>query len=128
MQLTDGVRTLGIDAMFDVLNTGSGTAHVELTESDNTVLSDHDLPNPALGAGSAGVKTFNTIPDEVSGAAGTAAKLRWYDRDDTLRMEMSVGVGAEDVVISSTTVPLGVTISIEGGDGGGTVTQPAGSV
>ena len=128
MLLTDGVRTLMIDAGFDALNTGSGTAKVELTESDNTVLSTHNLPNPALGAGSAGVKTFNTIPDATSGAAGTAAKLRWYDRDLTLRMEMSVGTSATDVIISSTTVPSGVTISIEGGDGGGTVTQPAGSV
>ncbi len=128
MLLTDLVRSLGIDAIIDVLNTGSGTAKVELTEADNSLLSTHNLPNPVAGAGSAGVKTFNTIPDATSGAAGTAAKLRWYDRNLLLRFEMSVGTSGTDVIISSVTVTSGVTISIEGGDGGGTATQPAGSV
>ncbi len=126
LTLTNAARSAMCDALVDLLDAGSGTATMEIQESDNTVLSVHNLANPAFGAASNGVATANTIADDASAnATGTAAKCVFDDRDGTEVFQGTVGTSGEDVNLNSVAISAGVTVSIEGGDGGGTVTMPA---
>jgi len=126
LTLQTGARNACCNALVDLLDVGSGTATMTICESDDTVLSTHNLNDPAFGASAAGIATANTIADDTSAdATGTAAKCRWYDKDSALVFEGTVATSAADINLNSTAVSAGVTVSIEGGDGGGTITMPA---
>jgi len=124
LTLTAATASAGCDAIVDLLDVGSGTAQMTICESDNTVLSTHNLNDPAFAAASSGVATANTISDATASATGTAAKCRWYDKDALLTFEGTVGTSGADINLNSVSISSGVTVSIEGGDGGGTVTLP----
>lgn len=126
LTLSAAARSAMCDALVGLLDAGSGTATMEIQESDDTVLSEHNLNDPAFGAASSGVATANTIADDTSAnATGTAAKCIWKDQDGTQVFEGTVGTSGEDINLNSVSISSGVTVSIEGGDGGGTVTMPA---
>lgn len=125
LTLQNSVRTVLCDAFVDLLDAGSGTATMTICESDDTVLSTHNLSDPAFGAAANGVSTANTIADATAGATGTAAKNRWYDKDSALVFEGVTATSGGDIDLNSLSIASGVTVSIEGGDGGGTITMPA---
>ncbi len=125
LTLQTSPRNACCNALVDLLDVGSGTATMTITESDDTVLSTHNLLDPAFGAAATGVSTANAIADATAGATGTAAKCRWYDKDSALVFEGTVSTSAADINLDSVAISSGVTVSIEGGDGGGTITMPA---
>ncbi len=125
LTLQTSPRNAACDAIVDLIDVGSGTATMTICEADNTVLSTHNLADPAFGAASTGVATAGIISDANAGATGTAAKCRWYNQDSALVFEGTVGTSGADINLNSVSVSSGVAVSIEGGTGGGTVTMPA---
>ncbi len=125
LTLQNAARSAMCNALVDLLDAGSGTGQMTICESDNTVLSEHALNNPAFGAASNGVTTANTIgADTSANATGTAAKCRWYDRDAALVFEGTVTVtaGGGDIELNSLAISSGVQVTI---NASGTITVPA---
>ena len=83
--IVDG-RNEAINAITALLNSGTGTAVAEWTNSDGSVVYlSQNLNNPAFANASAGTATANGLPKSAVGAAnGTATHQYLKDRDGTL--------------------------------------------
>ena len=117
-------RSAGCDAIVDLFDNGVGTAILRITDSSNVVLSEHNLSNPAFSSATNGVVTANNIADDTStNATGTAAKCKWYDRDNTLILSCTVTAlgGGGDIELNSLSIVSGTTVSITNS---GTITMP----
>lgn len=113
--LETSLRNNVADAVDAAVNTGSGTAQLKITTSDDTVLSVHDMSDPAFGAAVSGTITANSITDETSAdATGTAAKGKIYDKDANLLMTVGVGESGSgmELIIDSTSISTGATVTI----------------
>lgn len=120
-------RSAMADAYDDQVNTGSGTATIEIRTASGgggTLLATFSLPNPAFGAAANGVLTLNGTPISATIAAtGTASHCRIKDRNGTVRGDGTVTATGGGGLIEFATVSFvsGATARITGG----TMTQPA---
>ena len=125
--LEDAQRTINCDATVDELDTGAGVSRVDICDGA-LVLSSHALTVPAaFGAAAVGVATANIIANAVAGNAGVADNCKWYNRTPALRFTgtVTMGGGGGDIDLTNTAIAAGITVRIEGGAGGGTITQDA---
>lgn len=113
-------KNLGLNAQLDVLNTGflriySGTrpATPDTALSGNTLLAELTFGATAFAAASGGTKTANAIGSTTNAAAtGTATFARCFKTDGTTAViDLSVGTSAADVIINSTAIQAGTTVS-----------------
>ena len=115
------------DAFDDRVNTGAGTARIEIrtgaqpadpdTVASGTLLATVNLANPAFGAAAdanpGGRITANTISDDVSAdATGTAGWFRVYDRGGAAVADGEVGTAGADLNLNTTAITAGSTVSI----------------
>lgn len=132
--LASSVRAAMNDAMVDAIDSGAGTAVLQLRTGSapaattdaaaGTLLASFNLPNPAFGASSSGVATANTISGTTGAAAGTVGHYRVVNRGGTCVWQSnSVGTSGTALVLNTTTISSGVDVTISSW----TVTQPAGS-
>ena len=125
------------DAAVDRTDVGAGTAVLAVYTGSapgsiggspaGTLLLSFNLPNPAFGAASgSGVATLQGVPIATTGlAAGTATYARVVNRNgDTIFDTESVGTSGTEVIMSTTTVSVGLDVDLTAM----TVTQPAGAV
>lgn len=97
---SNAARNAATDAVVDLVDQGSGTAVLQI-RGGTTVLSEHNLSDPAFGdAGDGGADVgeaiANAIADATAGATGTADNYVVRDQDGTLTWEGTAGV-AHDV-------------------------------
>lgn len=92
------------DAVVDLLDAGAGAnATLEILD-DTTVLSTHDMDDPAFGAAAAtGIATAGTIADDTSAdATGTADGWRCKDTDGNTIMTGQAGQKRNIVAVDDT--------------------------
>jgi len=122
--LTTAARDAMCDALVDLVDGGSADTTGDLiimTGADATLATLTWAATPAFGASSTGVATMNTIQDETSATAGTAALHKFQDRDNTEVWRGNVQTSAGDLNLSSLAIGTGDTVSVSAY----TVTQPA---
>lgn len=120
------------DAIVDLLDGGTGAGTIKIYDGSQpadpdeavgaqTLLSEHDLNDPAFGAAAddapGGKATANAIADDSSAnATGTAAWFRASDGDGTAIIDGDVTAtgGGGDMEINSTSISSGATVSVTG--------------
>lgn len=135
MRIATTVRTSLADAFDDAVNAGASESKLQLRTGNapaattdaaaGTLLAEFTLPDPCFGAASSGVITANAISNATGAAAGTVGHFRVLDGNGVcVEDSESVGTSGTELVINTTTVSVGLTVSISSW----TVTVPAGSV
>lgn len=136
MRISTAARNAACDGMVDLTETGSGTAVVEIYTGSapgsigsapaGDLLVSFDLQDPAFGAASSGVATLLGVSISGTGvAAGTAGYARLVNQNgDATADTEDVGTSGNEVVMSTTTVSIGLDLSLDSM----TITMPAGSV
>jgi glutamate synthase domain-containing protein 3 len=110
---------LAIDAAINVLNSGflqiySGAqpATPDAALAGNVLLATLTLGATAFGAAAAGTKTANAITAGTAVATGTASFFRAFKSDDaTAVIDGSVGTSAADMIIGTTSIVSGASVS-----------------
>ena len=112
---TNAVKIARMNAVITLIDVGSGSELV-IMESDDTVVANIPLADPsAPGAAGAGVITFTPggMSDTNAPSGGTAAKAEINDGNGlTVISGLTVGVGAEDIVLDSVSITAGQTVTI----------------
>ena len=113
-----------VDAVVDLLDAGAGAGYIEVrsgtqpadpgTAATGTLLATLPLSDPAFGASSGGTATANAVTsDSDADATGTATWFRAFDSDATPVIDGGVtDTSGEDLVLSSTSVVTGGTVSV----------------
>lgn len=136
MSLTIGTaaRNAQLDALTALVNggtlriytAGSGRpAGPGTAISDQTLLAELPLSNPAFGAAAAGVATANAITtDAAANATGTAAWYRVFASDGTTAVwDGKVGTANADLIMATVSLVADAAVSITSF----TLTAPAGT-
>lgn len=131
-RISTASRNAAADAIVDLLDAGAGAGKLRIYSGSQpasaddavsgTLLAEFTLSDPAFGAASAGVATAAAIASTTGLAAGTAGWFRAVDSTGTGRWDGSVGTSGQDLNLNTTTVSVGVTVSVTAW----TVTMPAG--
>ena len=132
--LSTARRNGAIDSVVDALDAGTGPGKIRLYSgskpagpdtaiTSQVLLAEFTLNDPAFGNGSNGVATLDIDPViTTSGlAAGTAAWFRALDSDNVANVDGTAGTSATDLILNTTTVSVGLTLTLTSG----TLTQPA---
>lgn len=132
LQITNATRSAACDAIVDRLDTGgagtiklyTGTqaATADTAIGSQTLLVTINLSATAFGAASNGVATLAGTP--LSGtavASGTATWFRMANGAGTTIMDGTVGTATSDLIVNTTTINSGNTVTVSSG----TVTMPA---
>jgi hypothetical protein len=114
---TTAVKTARMDAVIAQIDAGSAAGKLKIRDSGNVVLVTITLTDPC-GAASSGVLTFDFDPDisATAAASGTAANAIVTDSDDTTVISgLTVGTSASDIILDSTSITSGQTVTITAG-------------
>ncbi len=113
---TTAVRNGLADYTVDQVDVGTIDANGDLVimtgaDSQLAILA---MANPAFGNAAIGVATAAAISDDTNASAGTAAKCKLQNRDNTEIVQGSVTAtgGGGDIELSSVAIGAGDTISI----------------
>ena len=118
---TDAAANAAADAMAVLLDggylriyDGAQPADASTAITTQVLLAELRFGTPAFGAAVAGVATANAITgDSAADATGTAAWFRALKSDGTTVVtDGTVGTGTNDLVINSTSIAAGVTVSV----------------
>lgn len=125
--ITTAARNAAADAVVDLVDAGDTAGQLRIYAGTppadvNTALSDNDLlatltmSDPAFGAASNGVATADTITSDTSADdTGTATFFRVGSVNSgtfTPVFQGSVGTSDADLVLSSTSITTGGTVSV----------------
>lgn len=118
-QLTDlAVNTEGdafsvlMDGGFIDMYTGSQPATGDTALGAQVLLVTLEFGTPAFSSAVAGIITANPITAGVAIATGTATWARIYRSDHTTKvMDCSVGTNAANIIVPTTAVSSGITVS-----------------
>ena len=116
------------DAIVDEIDNGGGTAvlriygdtratDVDTAVAAQTLLSEHNLSNPAFGAavdiGGSARATANSISDDTSANnTDTATWFRVFNRAGTPVIDGNVGTSSADLIIDNTSITAGQTVKV----------------
>lgn len=112
-------RNLGLDAAFDILNSGKlriydGTqpTDADTALSGNTLLADLALGATAFAAASAGSKVANAITSDSSAdATGTASFHSLLTSANARRLDGTVGTATHDLVVNTVSIVAAANVS-----------------
>lgn len=126
-RVADDTRDAQLDAIAALINAGSGPGLLRIydgaqpadADDDITVqvlLAELEFADPVAAApASAGVLTFDTIPDANAVATGTATWARVLDSDENKIFDANVGIAANtpSIVLNTTSIVVGGPVHIE---------------
>lgn len=110
-------KTARMNAVIGEIDAGAGAGKLKIRDSGNVVLATIVLTDPS-GTASGGVLTFDFDPDisATASASGTAANAIITDSNDvTVISGLTVGTSGTDVVLDSTSITSGQTVTITSG-------------
>ena len=96
MAITHGteLRAALADAVLTFVDTGSGTAVIELFDVNGNLLIVFDLPDPAYSSNEAGTLSLNDLPlPALAIASGTATSFQVINADGDLAYQGSISAG-----------------------------------
>lgn len=126
-RISNAAAIAACNAIVDLLDAGSGAGYIEIRTGSpptnledaatGTLLATLTLGDPAFGNAAdddpGATATANTITDDsAADAAGTAGWFRGYDSDDTPIIQGTCGTSDADMILASTTIPLGATVEV----------------
>lgn len=120
--LVDAGTGAGVLLIYD----GTRPAGPDTAITNQTLLAEIELNDPAFGSASNGTATLNVEGLTTTGlAAGTATWFRFTDSDGNGVIDGSVTAtgGGGDLTLNTTTISIGLTVEITSGQ----ITMPAGS-
>ena len=135
MRITNAAAIAMCDTLVDSLDSGSGTAKIEVrtgsqpatveTAASGTLLGTLNLTNPAFGgaadANPGATATAAAISDDTSAdATGTAGYFRAYNRNGDAVLDGTAGTSGTDLILDDVSITSGQTIKINSW----TVTMP----
>ena len=107
--ITAAIGASGVIRIYD----GTPPASANAALAGNTLLATLALSVTAAPGASGGVLTYDAITTTTGVAAGTASFYRVLKSDLTTVTEQgTVGVGSGDLQVNTTTVSIGVNVSI----------------
>jgi hypothetical protein len=109
-----GALNAAVDAVVDLVDV-NGPGKLVIMESDDTVLAELVMSNPAFGASTAGVATANAITkDDSANATGTAAKFKIEDGNALSVIQGSVGIAAsgEALILNTVSIVAGIDVEV----------------
>lgn len=119
-------RDVVADAVVDRIDGGTGAGTIDIgTAAYAIVLATLTFSDPAAGASSSGVKTFNAITEDSSATGGGSAvvfRTRTSDPTDIFFGTCSLVGGGGDMELSSLLINNGDTVQLGGPN---TYTAPA---
>lgn len=132
LKITNASRSAACDAIVDRVDTGgagsiklyTGTqaATADTAIGAQTLLVTITLSATAFGSASNGVATLAGTPLSATAvASGTATWFRMANGSGTTIMDGSVGTSSADLIVNTTTIASGNTVTVNSG----TVTMPA---
>lgn len=138
LTLSNATRSAACDAVVDRADAGAGAGKLRIYSgtrpagpdtavTSQTLLGEFTLNDPAFGSASNGVAALSVSPalSATGLAAGTATWARVVDSNGTavLDCKVSVSGGGGDLVLNTTTISVGLSLSLASGS----VTMPAGT-
>lgn len=110
------VKDARMDAVAAKIDAGAGPGKLEIgTAGMSTVLATITLNDPCAAAAASGILTFAGFPksDTAADATGTAAAARIRDSNDVdVITGLTVGTSGTDIVLDSTSITAGQTVTI----------------
>jgi hypothetical protein len=103
------------NATVDLVDSGSGTAHLDIRDSTDTLLVSIALPNPAFHAAFGGVATAFVLPiGGYASAAGTMATYEMVNRNGDILWTGTIGTAGSgaNMIVDATAIALGQGIVI----------------
>lgn len=112
-------RNLGLDAAFNILNSGKLRIYDSSQPSDSdtalgaqVLLADLALGSTAFAAASSGSKTANSITQDSSAdATGTATWASLLNSSNVRKMDMSAGTGTVNLVLNTASIVAAAAVS-----------------
>ncbi len=87
------------------IDTGAGTSNLKFETAGDAEVATIDFQNPSFGAAAAGVITLLGVTlSDTSATGGTTVQASIFDRDGTKQLEMTVGTGGTEIIITSTVI------------------------
>lgn len=87
------------------IDTGAGVSNLQFETAADAEVATIDFQNPSFGAAAAGVITLLGVTlSDTSATGGTTVQASIYDRDATKQLEMTVGTGGTEIIITSTVI------------------------
>lgn len=115
---TTAAKNARLQAVADLIDAGVSPGKLKIRDSGNVVLATLTLADPC-GTVSGAVLTFDFDPDisdTSADASGTAANAIITDSADTTVISgLTVGTSGTDIVLDSTSITLGQTVTITAG-------------
>ena len=114
---TTAVKSARMTAVVNEIDAGAGAGKLKIRDSGNVVLATITLTDPS-GTVSNGVLTFDFDPDisTTASASGTAANAIITDSNDvTVISGLTVGTSGTDIILDSTSITSGQTVTITTG-------------
>lgn len=107
------IRNTIADAVVDAIDAGVGAGTLELQTSGAVEVATLAFSATAFGAASSGVATAAAITDDTSATGGTITQFQIKNGSGTVIISGSVSAsgGGGDIVISSTSIGAGDTVS-----------------
>lgn len=107
------IRNTIADAVVDAIDAGVGDGTLELQTSGAVEVATLTFSATAFGAASSGVATAAAITDDTSATGGTITQFQIKNGSGTVIISGSVSAsgGGGDIVISSTSIGAGDTVS-----------------
>ncbi len=134
MRLATDVRNAAVDGAVGRLDAGTGPATIKVytgpqpatpaTPPTGTLLLTFTLNDPAFAAASGGSAALSTTPalTTLGVGAGAAGWFRAADSDGNAKLDGAVGTSNADLVLSTTTVSVGLSVTVTSGS----YAQPSG--
>ena len=111
-------KTARMEAVIAQIDAGAGAGKLKIRNSSNTILATITLADPS-GTASSGVLTFDFDPDvsdTSADATGTADNAIITDSNDvTVISGLTVGTSGTDIVLDSTSITAGQTVTLTTG-------------
>lgn len=111
MTLTTAARNAACNAIVDLIDAGSGAGTLVFETSGDVEVATLTFSDPAFGNAATGVATASAIASDTSATGGTIAQVSAYDSDATKVFELDAGTSSTYMIVSSTTVGPGDTVS-----------------